>query len=380
MSVNFYSSLCDEDSFVGKKCDKMALIKRKFLVEFILRIIVLNELSGKIVGVPKLINSNNYRRLSSNLFSHGLKMPRSYLYLNYKETYGIRFDPNKIRRPYKNHSVQVETNFDENPGPGVGNNLPSWNDNPSVGVDGDQDMGNGGMNVNDPNMVSDGPNIGNSDPNNGNKDTFIGNMDPNVDSMMSSMMTPISENDNTNMVPVYSPDDFTEKPQTEVSTAPSPGGMTNVITTTESSMMSSETPVIELSSNPSDNNNTRKIYSFTTLVKRINPSKKTNSTNIPTYVHRPSSSSPIKNTLNLIKKRIKQWLAWGTDYNASLVDGQRFLNIFNVIKFENGPCTSTQEGLAEMTGICYQDYQCSELGGIPIDSCADGLGVCCICK
>lgn len=338
----------------------MVLIKQKFLVEFILRIMVLNELSGKIVGVPKLFKNNNYRGLGLNSFSHGLKMPRSYLYLNYKETYGIRFDPNKIRKPFKNHSVQVETNFGENPRPGVRNDTPIWNDSPSVGVDGDQDMENVETNVNDPNTVSDGSNTGNSDPNSGNKGTTAANMDPNVDSMMSSIMTPISENDG-----------FSEKPQTEAATSPS-WWWTNAMTTTQS-IMSSEIPAAVPSSNPSDNN-TRKIYSFTTLLKRINPSKKTNSTNIP------PSLSPIKNTLNLIKKRIKQWLALGTNYNASLVDGQRFLNVFNVIKFENGPCTSTQEGLAKMTGICYQDYQCSELGGISIDSCADGLGVCCICK
>lgn len=354
----------------------MALIKQKYLVEFILRIIVLNELSGKIVGVQKLIKNNNYQKLGTNSFLYGHKNPRSYLYLNYKETYGIRFDPNKIRKPFKNHSDEVETNVDENPGTGVSHDVPSWNDSSSASANGNQDMGNGGRNVKDSNTVNEDPNTRNSDPNSG---TATGDMDSNVDSMMSSMMTPISENDDMNTVPVYRPDGVSEKPPTEVPFSPPSGGMTNAMTTKQPSMLSSETLVTVTSSNPS-NNNTRKIYSFTTLVKRINLSKKTNSTNIPTYTHRPPFSSPIKNTLNLIKKRIKQWLAWVTDYNASLVDGQRFLNVFNLINFENGICASTQEGLAKMTGICYQDYQCSELGGIPIDSCADGLGVCCICK
>lgn len=94
-------------------------------------------------------------------------------------------------------------------------------------------------------------------------------------------------------------------------------------------------------------------------------------------VVRPISS--IRDTLNLIRRRIKQWFTSGIDLNAPLVNGQRFLSVFNIIKFENSECTSTQEMLDQMTGTCYHDYQCAEMGGTSIGECADGLGVCCIC-
>lgn len=96
-----------------------------------------------------------------------------------------------------------------------------------------------------------------------------------------------------------------------------------------------------------------------------------------TQMVRPISS--IRETLNLIRKRVKQWFTSGIDLNAPLINGQRFLNVFNIIKFENSACTSTQQMLEEMTGTCYHDYQCTEMGGTAIGECADGLGVCCIC-
>lgn len=90
-------------------------------------------------------------------------------------------------------------------------------------------------------------------------------------------------------------------------------------------------------------------------------------------------SSALRDTLNLIRKRFKQWLTFGADEKPPFNNSQRFLSVFNVIKFENSPCASAEEGLAEMTGICYHDYQCEQMGGTAIDECADGLGVCCVC-
>ena len=31
-------------------------------------------------------------------------------------------------------------------------------------------------------------------------------------------------------------------------------------------------------------------------------------------------------------------------------------------------------------GTCYTDTECDELQGIPGGSCAEGYGVCCVCK
>lgn len=122
--------------------------------------------------------------------------------------------------------------------------------------------------------------------------------------------------------------------------------------------------------------NRRPILSFPSLVNRLNVVNKTSVGNN----NASSSPSTLRNTLDFIRKRIKQWFSYGVDLNASVVNGQRFLNVFNVIKFENSPCMSMQERLTQMSGICYHDYECTEMGGISIDTCADGLGVCCICK
>lgn len=114
---------------------------------------------------------------------------------------------------------------------------------------------------------------------------------------------------------------------------------------------------------------------FSSLLNHSNASQRPNET----LTEQTKPQSPLKQTLQWIQKRIKQWLSYGTDPKASLVNGQRFLNIFNVIRFDNSPCTSTQDGFIEMSGICYQDFQCAEMGGSVIDECADGLGVCCVC-
>lgn len=46
-----------------------------------------------------------------------------------------------------------------------------------------------------------------------------------------------------------------------------------------------------------------------------------------------------------------------------------------IVRFENSLCVS--EGL---WGTCYRRSQCTSIGGIGSGSCANGIGVCCICK
>ncbi|XP_065083401.1 uncharacterized protein LOC135705554 [Ochlerotatus camptorhynchus] len=53
-------------------------------------------------------------------------------------------------------------------------------------------------------------------------------------------------------------------------------------------------------------------------------------------------------------------------------------SLFNVIKFENRPCIARREQLATFYGICYHEMECSQLGGVPMDLCAGGFGVCCV--
>lgn len=59
---------------------------------------------------------------------------------------------------------------------------------------------------------------------------------------------------------------------------------------------------------------------------------------------------------------------------------ERFLDVLSIYKFENVDCTSQEEGFVNLIGTCYLDTQCNAIGGTSIGSCADGLGVCCICE
>lgn len=238
---------------------------------------------------------------SSNKKAHArqfLSKEQRYLYLNYKEAYGLRFDPKKI---YKRQPISNESSTEL-----------SWNNQPEGEV-----------------TVS---TIGFGD----------------IQTVSISPENGISE----------------------TTTIASPSSSVISITT--------QNTVIDdkVSSTENTRANTQPVLAFTSLLNRVNASNRQNTTT----VQQPQRPSTLRDTLHLIRKRLKQWLSFGTDPKASLINGQRFLNVFNVIKFENSPCTSTQEGLTEMSGICYHDYQCTEMGGSSIDGCADGLGVCCVCK
>lgn len=103
------------------------------------------------------------------------------------------------------------------------------------------------------------------------------------------------------------------------------------------------------------------------------------------YAHMPSSPQRgfFRNVLDYIGDKFKRLFNYGLQISLPLPaqhGGPRFLNLFNVIKFENTPCTSSETMLSEMSGTCYHDDECRDMGGIPIDKCADGFGVCCACK
>jgi len=63
--------------------------------------------------------------------------------------------------------------------------------------------------------------------------------------------------------------------------------------------------------------------------------------------------------------------------SAELRDGAGKLAIFQVVKFPNIPCEVTG---GTKNGTCYTSEECSDRGGVSDGSCADGYGVCCICK
>lgn len=60
--------------------------------------------------------------------------------------------------------------------------------------------------------------------------------------------------------------------------------------------------------------------------------------------------------------------------------GRRFLNLFNIVRFPNEPCATSNKSLRQLNGTCYHQLECEQLGGVGIENCANGFGVCCICK
>lgn len=232
---------------------------------------------------------------------------RNYLYLNYKETYGIRYDPNENEDENRFSLPQMEA--------------PA--------------------------------------------EAEIETMNPPEEP---SAMNP------SEVVP--DPPVATNAPLAPESNEPMPTEATVSETSTECITEATPSEAANMKTNESSLSQTtirKPIIAFTVLNHKNSIKSKNNTSQIV----RPISS--IRETLNLIRKRVKQWFSSGVDLNAPLINGQRFLNIFNIIKFENSECTSTQEMLEEMTGTCYHEYQCTEMGGTSIGECADGLGVCCIC-
>ncbi|XP_031617542.1 uncharacterized protein LOC116337263 [Contarinia nasturtii] len=242
------------------------------------------------------------RRLQSNT--------RNYMYLNYKETYGLRFDPKKIQKKRQSNDSNGDTS-----------DIPSSSTSSSLSP---------------PTEVT-------------------------ITTVSTDEMQTVSENILNTTTTIASPS------STDVSITPS---STTTTSSTQSAMIYDK-----VSSTESTRPNRRQVLAFSSLLNRNSASKRQNTT----VIQRPKPST-LKETLQILRNKLKQWLKLGTDPKASLLNGQRFLNVFNVIKFENNPCTSTQEGLTEMSGICYQDFQCTQMGGVSIDECADGLGVCCVFK
>lgn len=102
------------------------------------------------------------------------------------------------------------------------------------------------------------------------------------------------------------------------------------------------------------------------------------------HIMRPSS---FRRTLDFIKERLKNLFIRSFIENSEearimqdLKSSARFLNIFNIIKFDNIPCTTNRKPLTELNGVCYLESECQSLGGIAVDKCAANFGVCCVCE
>lgn len=109
--------------------------------------------------------------------------------------------------------------------------------------------------------------------------------------------------------------------------------------------------------------------------------------NSTTNIMKPSR---VQAALQFINTRVKDFIKYGlgpggtpvvnrVNATAAPGSGQRFLNLFNVIKFDNVPCASQLAPLTPLNGTCYHKFECDQLGGVAVDECAGGFGVCCVC-
>lgn len=86
------------------------------------------------------------------------------------------------------------------------------------------------------------------------------------------------------------------------------------------------------------------------------------------------------NSLNFLTPQIKSFLNFNKSESLPTNGSKRFLNLFNIIKFQNGPCFTTNILYGQMNGTCFHKMECDQLGGLSFNSCANGFGVCCVCK
>jgi hypothetical protein len=103
------------------------------------------------------------------------------------------------------------------------------------------------------------------------------------------------------------------------------------------------------------------------------------------HIMRPNNR--VEHALDFLAERLKTLLYNSADktrpeskISPHLSSLGRFLNLFTLIKLDNIPCVSAQRPLRQLSGTCYRENDCLSLGGIVVDRCANGFGVCCVCK
>lgn len=132
----------------------------------------------------------------------------------------------------------------------------------------------------------------------------------------------------------------------------------------------------------------RKMYNL-----RFNPSNiiKNDNATVVEEVQSQAASEPESNIMKPSNKTLLYNVSWignrlknilfgnGQTVISSPKHGKGLLNLFDIIQFENSVCTVTTE-INEVTGICYSAAECDSYGGIAVDKCAQGVGVCCVCE
>lgn len=103
------------------------------------------------------------------------------------------------------------------------------------------------------------------------------------------------------------------------------------------------------------------------------------------HIMRPNNR--VEYALDFLAARLKKLLYYSGDasrpeskVSPHLTSLGKLLNLFSLIRFENVPCLTAQKPLRQLSGTCYNEMECANLGGLAVDRCASGFGVCCVCE
>lgn len=91
-----------------------------------------------------------------------------------------------------------------------------------------------------------------------------------------------------------------------------------------------------------------------------------------------------KKVLKALKKnmsKLREITLGNSSDISSRESSARWLDVYDIVEYETRPfCTSSPRPLRSLIGSCYSERNCARLGGLAVDHCAYGYGVCCICK
>lgn len=104
--------------------------------------------------------------------------------------------------------------------------------------------------------------------------------------------------------------------------------------------------------------------------------------------HIMKPNNRVEHALNFLANRMKNLLYYGNDparpesqiVSPHLLSLGKFLNVFSSLRFDNGPCIAGHRPMRQLSGSCVNEVECINFGGISMNRCGNGLGVCCICK
>ncbi|XP_053699105.1 uncharacterized protein LOC128746079 [Sabethes cyaneus] len=113
------------------------------------------------------------------------------------------------------------------------------------------------------------------------------------------------------------------------------------------------------------------------------PSSATANATVTSNVMRPPTR--IANAFALISEKLQKLFLHGSRMNSTesrVIQKNKspltLLSVFDIIRFENSPCVAKRDNLTTLYGVCFQEVQCHQLGGVPMDLCAAGFGICCV--